>query len=116
MVDEPPDSGLKNAVYCTKPLGYRRFMGYVSRAAAVLTDSGGLQAETTWLSVPCVTLRNETEMPVTTEVGTNTLVGKDLDKIKHSIKAILSGTYRKGSIPDLWDGRTAERIVDTLFK
>ena len=115
-VDSPPLSGIRNAVYMTKPLGYREFMRHVSRAAMVITDSGGLQAETTFLKIPCVTLRNETEMPVTVDVGTNTLVGRETARVMEEVARVISGKYKKGRTPDLWDGLTGVRIADILLK
>jgi len=115
-VDSPPVSGMKNAVYITKPRGYRQFIGYVSRAAVVVTDSGGLQAETTYLGIPCITLRNQTEMPATVKIGTNTLVGRDKAKVINEIGRITRGSYRKGTIPELWDGGAGKRIVDLLLE
>jgi UDP-N-acetylglucosamine 2-epimerase (non-hydrolysing) len=114
-VDAPPASGLDNAVYLTKPVGYRQFIGYVRKAAAVITDSGGLQAETTWLGIPCITLRDSTEMPVTVDVGTNTLVGRDKAEVMKEVGRVMEGSYKAGAIPDLWDGRAGGRIVDVVF-
>jgi UDP-N-acetylglucosamine 2-epimerase (non-hydrolysing) len=98
----------------TEPLGYMEFMKLVSHARLVLTDSGGIQEETTVLGVPCLTLRNNTERPVTVEQGTNTLVGLDPERIiasgLKSLEAPLNGRH----VPELWDGRAAVRIVDAL--
>lgn len=97
------------------PLGYLDFMRLYSGARMVLTDSGGLQEETTVLGIPCLTLRHNTERPVTIEMGTNVLVGTDPGKIKQSAFAVLDGTSRAGAkIPPLWDGKTAGRICDEL--
>jgi UDP-N-acetylglucosamine 2-epimerase (non-hydrolysing) len=82
----------------------------------VLTDSGGIQEETTVLNVPCLTLRNKADRPVTVEEGTNTLIGKDSDKIGSEVTNILNGKGKTGRVPELWDGRTAERIVFILVK
>jgi UDP-N-acetylglucosamine 2-epimerase (non-hydrolysing) len=100
----------------TAPLGYLDFMRLLSRAKLVLTDSGGIQEETTVLGVPCLTLRTNTERPVTIEQGTNKLVGLDPDKIIASGLAILREPARPGRIPELWDGRAAERIIDVLSR
>ena len=98
----------------TDPLGYLDFMKLVSGATLVLTDSGGIQEETTVLGVPCLTLRNNTERPITIEEGTNTLVGLDPERIVAASLRALSEQSRPGRIPELWDGRAAARIVDIL--
>jgi UDP-N-acetylglucosamine 2-epimerase (non-hydrolysing) len=100
-----------------EPLGYLDFLSLFSRARLVLTDSGGLQEETTVMSIPCLTLRENTERPITVESGTNTMVGTDPVKITSAAFAALA-TERNGTarpIPDLWDGHTAARIVDELL-
>ncbi len=99
-----------------EPLGYLSFIYLVSRSKAVITDSGGIQEETTVMGVPCVTLRNNTERPETVSIGTNELVGNDLDKLEKALSLIFSGNWKEGAIPDLWDGKTAERIVKTLLQ
>jgi UDP-N-acetylglucosamine 2-epimerase (non-hydrolysing) len=96
------------------PLGYLDFLALVADAQFVLTDSGGIQEETTALGVPCLTLRENTERPVTVEVGTNTLVGTDPAQIVPQSIAVLEGRGKKGRIPELWDGRAAERIARIL--
>jgi UDP-N-acetylglucosamine 2-epimerase (non-hydrolysing) len=96
------------------PLGYLDFLALAADARFVLTDSGGIQEETTALGVPCLTLRENTERPVTVEVGTNTLVGTDPAQIVPAAIAILEGRGKTGRIPDLWDGRAAERIARIL--
>lgn len=93
------------------PLGYLEMLGLMKAAKLVLTDSGGVQEETTALGVPCLTLRENTERPITVEAGTNTIVGRDPDKIMRGIEEIISFDGKKGRIPELWDGRTAERIA-----
>ncbi|WP_339709600.1 UDP-N-acetylglucosamine 2-epimerase (non-hydrolyzing) [uncultured Kriegella sp.] len=97
-----------------EPLGYLHFNYLVKNAFAVLTDSGGITEETTVMNVPCITLRDSTERPETCEIGTNVLVGSDSDKIKEAFAVLLSGKWKKGSIPELWDGHAAERIVDEI--
>ncbi len=92
------------------PLDYFSFQKLVSSSAFVLTDSGGIQEETTFLQVPCLTLRPNTERPVTVDVGSNTLLPFDPDKILQYVSDIQSGKYKKGSIPPLWDGKASERI------
>ncbi|MBI1766324.1 MAG: UDP-N-acetylglucosamine 2-epimerase (non-hydrolyzing) [Acidobacteria bacterium] len=98
------------------PLGYLEFLRLWSNAKLVLTDSGGLQEETTALGVPCLTLRESTERPITIEQGTNRLVGCDAEKIKQTAFAVLRGELKlAGRVPELWDGKTAARIVDALL-
>ncbi len=100
-----------------EPLGYLDFMSLYSGARLVLTDSGGLQEETTALSIPCLTLRENTERPITIELGTNILVGTNTEKIKQTAFEILSKPFTKeGKIPPLWDGNTAARICDALLE
>ena len=96
------------------PLGYLEFLKLMAHAKMVLTDSGGIQEETTILGVPCLTVRENTERPVTVTEGTNMLVGTDPDKILGSAEDILSGKVKKGRHPELWDGMAAERIVRIL--
>lgn len=98
----------------TEPLGYLEFLHLLADAKLVLTDSGGVQEETTVLGVPCLTLRVNTERPVTVTQGTNQIVGQDPARIREAALAILAGSDRQGRIPDLWDGTTARRIVDVL--
>jgi len=114
--------GLKSRVEKMKnlmlmePQGYLDFMNMMQHARMVMTDSGGIQEETTYLQIPCLTIRENTERPVTVEQGTNILVGTDTNRIVEEAKKILSGNGRIGRIPDLWDGKAAERIVDILTK
>lgn len=97
-----------------EPLGYLDFLGLTSQARLVLTDSGGLQEETTVLGIPCLTLRDNTERPITITEGTNALVGTDKDRIVEAARRALAGKARRGRIPDLWDGKAAERIASVL--
>ena len=98
------------------PIGYLDFLCLLSRAAVVLTDSGGIQEETTALGVPCLTLRENTERPVTITQGTNVLVGTDPAKIILAVRNSLATKEKAGRIPPLWDGHAAERIVNTLCR
>lgn len=107
---------LPGGVRVISPLGYLDFLGLWSAARLVLTDSGGLQEETTALGVPCLTLRENTERPVTVSEGTNQIVGSDPARIVAATDEILAGRYAcAGRVPELWDGRAAERIVDALL-
>jgi UDP-N-acetylglucosamine 2-epimerase (non-hydrolysing) len=96
------------------PLSYLEFLGMQSRATVVITDSGGIQEETTYLGVPCLTLRENTERPVTVSLGTNVLVGRDPDKLRSELSRVLAGNAKKGTIPPLWDGHAGERIAALL--
>jgi UDP-N-acetylglucosamine 2-epimerase (non-hydrolysing) len=96
------------------PQGYLEMLGLLSRARVVLTDSGGVQEETTALGVPCLTMRDNTERPITVEQGTNTLVGRDRARIAACVDEILGGGGKQGRVPELWDGRAAERIAEDL--
>ncbi len=97
-----------------EPLGYLDFLALVADARLVMTDSGGIQEETTALGVPCLTLRGNTERPVTVEVGTNQLVGTDPAKAVAAARQVLAGHGKQGRIPELWDGRAAVRIAEIL--
>jgi UDP-N-acetylglucosamine 2-epimerase (non-hydrolysing) len=99
-----------------EPLGYLDFIHLEAHARIVLTDSGGVQEETTVLNVPCLTLRENTERPITISMGTNVLVGTDPDRILMESIKILDGHSKKGQTPPLWDGRTAERIMGILLQ
>lgn len=96
------------------PLDYFSFQKLVKHARAVITDSGGIQEETTFRQVPCLTIRPNTERPVTTDIGSNTLLDFNLDQIEHYLKEILSGDYKTGEIPELWDGNATKRILTVL--
>ena len=96
------------------PQGYLEMLGLMAGARIVLTDSGGLQEETTALGVPCLTLRENTERPITVEQGTNTMVGRDLAAIRKEAAGILAGHGKQGRVPALWDGHAAGRIADDL--
>ena len=114
------DAGLSpvlaaSRIALTDPLGYLQLLGLMAKARIVLTDSGGLQEETTALGIPCVTLRENTERPITVEQGTNTIVGTDPAKIKDCFDDVMASGGKSGRVPELWDGQAAERIADTLL-
>ncbi|HEX9697953.1 MAG TPA: UDP-N-acetylglucosamine 2-epimerase (non-hydrolyzing) [Acidobacteriota bacterium] len=97
-----------------EPLGYVDFLALQRAATLVITDSGGVQEETTYLGVPCFTVRPNTERPITIEQGTNELVGNDMDKLRAGVDRVLDGQRRASSVPELWDGKAAERIAAIL--
>jgi UDP-N-acetylglucosamine 2-epimerase (non-hydrolysing) len=99
----------------TEPLGYLDFLALTESAKFVLTDSGGLQEETTVLGIPCLTVRSYTERPVTVSVGTNTVVGSDPEIIRDAVGEILAGRGKVGAIPELWDGRASQRVANVLI-
>ena len=102
-------------LHIVEPMGYLEFNYMVERAKAVVTDSGGITEETTVMGVPCITLRDNTERPETCTVGTNELIGTNPAAVKPALDLLFSGQWKKGAIPTLWDGHTAERIVDILL-
>jgi UDP-N-acetylglucosamine 2-epimerase (non-hydrolysing) len=102
-------------LHLLEPLPYIEFLSLQHGAAVVITDSGGIQEETTYLGVPCLTLRNNTERPVTVTVGTNVLIGHDLGRLGSELSKIIEGKAKKGSVPPLWDGHAAERIAEALL-
>ncbi len=96
------------------PQGYLEFIYLVKHAKGIITDSGGITEEATVLDVPCLTMRNSTERPETVEIGTNELIGDDIGKLGRCLEQVVSGKWKKGAIPDYWDGKTSERIVARL--
>jgi UDP-N-acetylglucosamine 2-epimerase (non-hydrolysing) len=97
-----------------EPLGYLQFLSLTSQAGVIVTDSGGLQEESTALGIPCLTLRTTTERPITVDLGTSTLIGSDAKKLRKCLRDVLNGKYKAGTCPDLWDGHAAERIAQVL--
>jgi UDP-N-acetylglucosamine 2-epimerase (non-hydrolysing) len=112
------DSGRKQHpnLKLVPPIAYLDFIFLTSRATLVLTDSGGIQEETTILGIPCITIRENTERPVTVTEGTNQLVGRDPAKILNAAREVLAGRKKQGAIPALWDGHAAERIIEILLR
>jgi UDP-N-acetylglucosamine 2-epimerase (non-hydrolysing) len=112
------DNGItiSSTLSLTDPMGYLEFNYLVERALAVITDSGGITEETTVMGIPCMTLRNSTERPETVTMGTNELLGTNPDAIAPAMQKLLSGNWKKGTIPPLWDGHTAERIIEIISK
>jgi UDP-N-acetylglucosamine 2-epimerase (non-hydrolysing) len=111
-----PKQPLPTALHLIEPLGYLHFNYLVENAKAVITDSGGITEETTVMGIPCITLRDNTERPETVELGTNELIGTNPAAIKPTLDKLFSGEWKKGSIPELWDGKTAERITKNLIE
>jgi UDP-N-acetylglucosamine 2-epimerase (non-hydrolysing) len=104
----------KPALRIVDPLGYLDFLALQRYAKMVITDSGGIQEETTWLGTPCLTLRENTERPVTVTIGTNLLIGRDWDALRRNASVILKGDWKKGACPPLWDGAASDRIAKIL--
>ncbi len=108
--------GIKhNRLHTIEPLGYLEFNFLVENSKAVITDSGGITEETTAMGIPCLTLRDNTERPETVTIGSNELIGTDPMAIKPALNKLFDGKWKKGGIPDLWDGKTADRIVKILM-
>jgi UDP-N-acetylglucosamine 2-epimerase (non-hydrolysing) len=103
-------------LHLMEPVGYLEFLSLEKRATVVITDSGGVQEETTYLGVPCLTLRENTERPVTVSLGTNLLIGSDFRRLEEEVERAAAGTFKTGSIPPMWDGRAAQRIADALLE
>lgn len=101
-------------IVLTQPLGYLDFLGLQQKARVVITDSGGIQEETTYFGVPCLTLRSNTERPVTVQIGTNQLIGSDMNRLQSAVTEILDGRVKIGRIPEYWDGNASERIAALL--
>jgi UDP-N-acetylglucosamine 2-epimerase (non-hydrolysing) len=115
LVEAGMGNGRDNGLRLLKPLSYLEFLALESRATMVITDSGGIQEETTYLRVPCLTVRENTERPITVEAGTNVLVGRSVDRIRAEVARILSGDKKQGQVPPLWDGCAARRIADIVM-
>ncbi len=109
-------SSVPDSIILTEPIGYIDFLTLTKNAELILTDSGGIQEESTYLGVQCITLRDTTERPVTVEVGTNQLLGNNLELAEKTANEVLDGKKKQGKIPELWDGHTAERIVNVLLQ
>jgi UDP-N-acetylglucosamine 2-epimerase (non-hydrolysing) len=103
-------------LHLLEPMPYLEFLALTRDATVVITDSGGIQEETTYLKVPCLTLRDNTERPVTVDLGTNVLVGQESIKLRNEVSRILEGKGKTGIVPPLWDGKASERVADVLEK
>jgi UDP-N-acetylglucosamine 2-epimerase (non-hydrolysing) len=102
-------------LHLVEPLGYLEFNYLVKNSKAAITDSGGITEETTVLGIPCLTMRDNTERPETCIVGSNELIGSDPSKLPQALEKLFSGNWKKGSVPELWDGKSAERIIEKLL-
>jgi UDP-N-acetylglucosamine 2-epimerase (non-hydrolysing) len=102
-------------LHLLEPVPYIEFLALQSRATVVITDSGGIQEETTYLKIPCITMRDNTERPITITMGTNVLVGRDICKLRTELSKVLDGRAKPGTNPPLWDGRAGERVADILL-
>jgi len=102
-------------LHLVEPLSYMEFNYLVSKAKVVITDSGGITEETTVMGIPCMTLRDSTERPETVTIGTNELLGTDPKALEPAMNRLFAGEWKKGGIPELWDGKTAQRIVDHML-
>lgn len=105
----------ESGIRLLEPLGYLDFLCLTSQSKVVVTDSGGLQEESTALGIPCLTMRHNTERPVTVTEGTSELCGDDPERLRKHLEEVQNGTYKKGRCPDLWDGHASERIADRLI-
>jgi UDP-N-acetylglucosamine 2-epimerase (non-hydrolysing) len=103
-----------SGVHLTTPLGYLEFLSLVADCEVVVTDSGGIQEETTYLQVPCITMRDNTERPITCEIGSNTLAGASLDQVRQALESLWQSGPKPCAVPELWDGNAAKRIVQIL--
>jgi UDP-N-acetylglucosamine 2-epimerase (non-hydrolysing) len=106
---------LNSKIILTDPIGYVDFISLVKNSELIITDSGGIQEESTYLGVQCITLRKSTERPSTVDIGTNQLVGEDFNKAKEAAIKVLGGYKKQGKVPPLWDGKSAGRIVHILY-
>jgi UDP-N-acetylglucosamine 2-epimerase (non-hydrolysing) len=99
-----------------EPQKYLEFIFLIKNSMGIITDSGGITEESTFLNIPCLTLRNSTERPETVEYGTNILIGDNFELLKKSIKTIIDGKWKTGKVPELWDGLTSKRIINHILK
>ena len=104
----------KEKILLMEPLGYLDFLNLVYYSSLVITDSGGIQEETTYLRIPCLTLRENTERPITIKKGSNTLIGSDFKLLEEKIEEIIIGKYKKGQKPSKWDGKASQRIAKII--
>jgi len=103
-------------IHILEPLGYFEFQNLVKNAKCIVTDSGGIQEETTYLKIPCLTIRPNTERPITIESGTNTLIPNDISLVIKYVQSVIDKKYKKGTVPELWDGKATQRILAAIDK
>ena len=115
-LDQLSDGANSEDLHLVPPLGYTEFLALQRGATLVITDSGGIQEETTYLGIPCLTIRENTERPVTVTEGTNTVVGRDMSRLRAEVLQILEQGGKEGQVPPLWDGRASERIASVIDK
>ncbi len=106
---------IAEASVVTGPIGYLQMLSLVKNSRMVITDSGGIQEETTYLGIPCITMRENTERPSTIVIGTNILVGSDTGKLLRMVEQVMLDSHKKGIVPPLWDGRASDRIIDSIL-
>jgi len=116
LINEQRSGNKNGGLHLIEPLGYMEFNYLVQYAKAVITDSGGITEETTVMGVPCLTLRANTERPETCDIGTNELIGTEPAALKNALNRLFAGEWKRGGIPELWDGHAAERIVEVLSR
>jgi UDP-N-acetylglucosamine 2-epimerase (non-hydrolysing) len=114
MLHEMPELVIADSIMLIEPIGYIEFLSFQANARLVITDSGGIQEETTYLGTPCLTVRENTERPVTVDIGTNVLVGQDMYKLIEVACRIIDGKICKGAVPPLWDGHAGIRIAQYM--
>lgn len=114
MIQEGDVTEFSKRFHLIDPVGYVEFLGLQRNATLVITDSGGIQEETTYLGVPCITVRDNTERPITVSIGSNVLAGRDAERVRSEAQAILSGKVKESRVPELWDGKAGERIADVI--
>lgn len=115
MIHELRMDNFSLSLHMVEPIGYLEFLALQRKAVLVITDSGGIQEETTFLGVPCLTVRENTERPVTVELGSNILVGRDMELLTAEVRRILAGKGKTGTVPPLWDGKAGERIAKCVL-
>ena len=108
------DNGIDLNIVLSNPIGYLEFLNLMTNSKLILTDSGGIQEEASYLKIPILTARESTERPITVDEGTNTIIGNDIDKAKRYIEEIFISEYKSGKNIDLWDGQASKRIVKVI--
>jgi UDP-N-acetylglucosamine 2-epimerase (non-hydrolysing) len=112
MMGTMPSKSISPRLHLIDPVGYLEFLALQRNSAFVVTDSGGIQEETTYLGIPCITVRDNTEWPITVSMGTNVLAGRNMKRLIEEVEKIMQGRAKAGAIPPMWDGKAGERIAD----